>query len=153
GSSLCAVADCFANKGVQIVRVSVPGVPFPLEIYNTHMQAQSDQEQIRIGQIDIIKLFMDRVHNPHLATVFAGDFNFKPTRGSYTYFRGKFPFFEEVGMVCVKSDSGCEIDSKTAIDDLSNHSEDHHFFVGADNGSVRIRPIYVVRNFTEKVSG
>ena len=36
----CAGFDCLANKGILLARISIPGVPVPVDLYDTHLNAR-----------------------------------------------------------------------------------------------------------------
>lgn len=40
GRRACAGLDCLSNKGVMLARIAMPGVPAPIDIYNTHMNSR-----------------------------------------------------------------------------------------------------------------
>ena len=40
GRRACAGLDCLSNKGVMLARIAIPGVPAPIDIYNTHMNSR-----------------------------------------------------------------------------------------------------------------
>jgi endonuclease/exonuclease/phosphatase family metal-dependent hydrolase len=76
-SSLCAVEDCYAKKGVLWVKIQKPGVPFPIDVFNTHIQARTAQESIREQQIKDMKSFVSSRVDKAKAVFFGGDFNFR----------------------------------------------------------------------------
>ena len=40
GKKSCAGIDCLANKGVMLARIYIPGLPTPVDIYDTHMNSR-----------------------------------------------------------------------------------------------------------------
>ncbi len=75
--TLCALNDCYAKKGVLWAKIQKAGMPFPIDIFNTHLQASTTQESVREKQIKNMEDFVsDRVNNAD-AVFFGGDFNFR----------------------------------------------------------------------------
>ncbi|MGC2856332.1 hypothetical protein ACM64Y_12740 [Novispirillum sp. DQ9] len=72
---LGAAQDCFAEKGVLMVRLRLANGT-EVDVYNTHLEAGGgDKDQsIRVKQLSIITDFMKR-HSAGRAVVFGGDFN------------------------------------------------------------------------------
>lgn len=72
---LGAAQDCFAEKGVLMVRLRLANGA-EVDVYDTHLEAgggQKDQD-IRVRQLSLIADFMKR-HSAGRAVVFGGDFN------------------------------------------------------------------------------
>lgn len=72
---LGAAQDCFAEKGVLMVRLRLANGA-EVDVYNTHLEAgggQKDQD-IRVKQLSMIADFMKR-HSSGRAVLFGGDFN------------------------------------------------------------------------------
>lgn len=75
--NLCAIEDCYAKKGVLWVKIQKPDLPFPIDIFNTHIQAGSAQEAVREKQINEMEKFVTpRADNARMM-FFGGDFNFR----------------------------------------------------------------------------
>lgn len=76
-NSLCALDDCYAKKGVLWVKIQKPGVPFQIDIFNTHIQARVAQELIREQQVNDMTVFVNSHVEKASAVFFGGDFNFR----------------------------------------------------------------------------
>ena len=84
GPTSCAGWDCLANKGVMLVRIAVPGLPDPIEIATTHMNAQGaskapPEKHLAAHNAQAAELadFLDRVSQVASPLVLAGDFNMR----------------------------------------------------------------------------
>ena len=84
GPTSCAGWDCLANKGVMLVRIAVPGLPDPIEIATTHMNAQGaskapPEKHLAAHNAQSAELadFLDRVSQVASPLVLAGDFNMR----------------------------------------------------------------------------
>lgn len=156
GSDLCASWDCLANKGVQMVRIAVPGLPEPLEVYNTHMQASRTSDGIRVKQVAKLAAFFKQHHRAGAPVIFGGDFNFRPGSGhaSYALFR-KLTGLRHSAEECFKPGGAClgagaGIGASPGADasdrgELVEYTVDHHFM--ADGFSSALLPTKAMRNF------
>lgn len=84
GPTSCAGWDCLANKGVLLVRIVVPGLPDPVEIVTTHMNAQGaskapPEKHLAAHNAQSAELadFLDKFSTPQSPLVLAGDFNMR----------------------------------------------------------------------------
>lgn len=79
----CTHFDCFALKGVLFNRLNVPGIG-PVDLYNTHYQAEEDDKAARI-RLDNNRTLADMVqrHDSGHPTLIAGDFNMTPDSPEY----------------------------------------------------------------------
>lgn len=79
--SNCAGADCFAAKGVVLVRFQHEGKP--LQVAFTHMQAGSGavSQRIRARQLSLIKDLFDQFAEPGIPQVLMGDLNIDALTG------------------------------------------------------------------------
>lgn len=158
----CETWDCHANKGAQLVTIKADSWPEPIRILNTHMQAEFEFEEVRNKQIMILQSFYAPFENDPLNTIFAGDFNTKPNRPSYEFFKSQFKSLQNVGEYCLKN-ANCKIHPKMANDLkvreqyqvaenlLLTSSKDHQFYACSRQGS--IAPVSIVRNFSNEVDG
>lgn len=82
GRNSCAGYDCLANKGVMISRIRIPGVPQPVQLLNTHLNARGaskvpierthqayERQVLEIGKI------LARSYDPGAPFIYGGDFN------------------------------------------------------------------------------
>ena len=153
----CAGADCLVSKSVIGATLAIPGLPVPLRIFTTHLQAQTPNDGVRKNQIDDIDVFLRRIGFGAEPAIFAGDMNFKPRHLSYQKFVRVLPFFTESGRFCLDSRDQCEIDvghdGRTDILDVWHSSNDRQFFYTPKDSPVRITPVQLIRNFTERYEG
>ena len=152
----CAGADCLAHKSVLGVTIQIPGMPVPLQVFTTHLQAHTPNDSVRKNQIDDIDTFMRRIGFGAEPAIFAGDMNFQPRHRSYRKFLRDFSFFTETGRYCLDV-STCQIavggDGHTDLNDVWKTSHDRQFFYAPPSSPVRIEPIALTRNFTEPYQG
>jgi endonuclease/exonuclease/phosphatase family metal-dependent hydrolase len=162
----CGNIDCLASKGVVRVLVDIPGVPFPIEILDTHMQAVYKRgrtapsrvwkiHRSQINQLADFMQWMDLEDSENRAGVqfFMGDFNFRKSRDPWTYqFMEETTGFVDAARNCFEnSQSGgeCRVDEirandwETAID---------HVYVRQNaftHPQVQVRPLRVERGFRD----
>lgn len=153
----CAGADCLATKSVIGATLAIPALPVPLRIFTTHLQAQTPADGVRKNQIDDIDVFLRRIGFGAEPAIFAGDLNFKPRHPSYQKFARVLPFFTETGRFCLDTRDQCEIDvgqdGRTDILDVWKTTNDHQFFYAPKDSPVRITPVQLIRNFTQRYEG
>lgn len=148
GESLCEDWDCYANKGVQFARIQLPGVPFTLEVFNTHMQASRSFDGVRRKQVEVLAQFVKENHREGSAVIFAGDFNFRPAlgEGSYKDFLAKTGL-KNAGEICAtESCLGGKQDRsfwRSIVD---------HQFVGLGS-AFKLLPMAMNRSFAAPVNG
>ncbi len=91
----CVSWDCRVRKGALHVRVQVPGLPQPLEIYDTHLNSDPDTdpattfeetERVREKQVMDLSQFIWDTKISQAPAIFPGDFNFQPSLLSYLLF-------------------------------------------------------------------
>lgn len=94
----CAGFDCLANKGVVLVRISIPGAPAPIDIANTHMNARGASKVAperhlasHRAQTRELAQFLQDHHNPRNALILAGDFNIARSADRFSSFRAHHP--------------------------------------------------------------
>jgi endonuclease/exonuclease/phosphatase family metal-dependent hydrolase len=152
----CAFPECLVAKSIVGVALELPGVPEPIQVFTTHLQADTRNEPVRRNQIDDIAVFLGRIPFGGLPAIFAADFNFKPKHPSYHKFLRETPFVD-AGLECLGAAGGCEIvvgdDGRTDWTDVWKTSNDRQFYYQPAASPVRIEPIRVIRNFTEPVEG
>lgn len=150
GPKLCLSWDCFSNKGVQMARFEVPGLPRPLEVFNTHLQAGREDTEARRAQVRILLEFFKKEHVPGNPVIFAGDFNFRPGLGQKSY----KDFDEGLGLLhagkfCLEK--GCAKGNDEGWHGIWERAVDHQFFT--TEGEVRFTPLLVERSYREPVDG
>jgi endonuclease/exonuclease/phosphatase family metal-dependent hydrolase len=152
----CAFPDCFVSKAILGVDLELPGVPDVIQVFTTHLQADTRNESVRRNQIDDITVFLNRIRFGRVPAIFAGDFNFKPKHPSYHKFLRQMPV-TDVGYQCLGAPATCDVvvdpDGRTDLTDVWKTANDHQFYYQPTGSSVRIEPIRVIRNFTERIEG
>jgi endonuclease/exonuclease/phosphatase family metal-dependent hydrolase len=151
----CAVDDCMAAKGVLTARVQPAGMPEAFLVFTTHLQAQSEEDHIRMAQIDQMTRWFTEKKVFSFASIFGGDFNFKPGKHpSYAHFAKQLPFVD-VGKKAMEVPAGCtiEVGGLTDVNDISKSANDRQFIYTPSGSRYQIRPIFITRNFTSKLKG
>lgn len=139
----CAGFDCLSNKGVMLIRIAVPGVPVPVEIANTHMNAQK-ASKVKLErhlaahryQVKEMAMFLERHHSPDAPLILGGDFNMRRSPDRYETFAGSIPL-EQVHRYCL-SGARCDVRMSWDGDAPWMDTQDLQFF--ASGRSVRILP-------------
>lgn len=165
GSKTCASEDCFASKAMMAVLIQPVADKPPVWILNTHMQAGSENDEVRIRQITGVAQKIRQISENNLV-VYAGDFNFKPNRHpSYDYFQSQFSFFADIGVTCLlMADPNCVLDvgkkndgsidgRYSDVNDLFKSNHDRQFYSTNAVNNYTLKPIYVGRGFDTKVEG
>jgi endonuclease/exonuclease/phosphatase family metal-dependent hydrolase len=156
----CAVADCGARKGIVAVRVQLPGVPEPIVILTTHMQAHKENDDVRIDQIDQSLSFLSDAGIYEYPSVYAGDFNFKArddheAHPSYVHFLANTPY-ASTGELCVNDTeciTGLGPDGNTDEHDLWWSTNDHQFYHAPVVSGYTINPLFFELLFTTPFNG
>jgi endonuclease/exonuclease/phosphatase family metal-dependent hydrolase len=152
----CEAEDCAANKGLLVIEIQPPGMPEPLLVATTHMQAQSEWDEARRQQMDEAAAFLETLGYRSLSSIFAGDFNTKPNRASYDHFLGLTPY-ADVGRFCLDTPAVCTVELDDAgeadLGDVWEGTNDRHYFFAAASSGYTIEPVYLTRNFTERYNG
>lgn len=149
-SDACLSWDCLSNKGVQMVRIALPGLPRPLEVYNTHLQAGREDTSVRRAQVKTLLEFFKKQHQEGNPVIFAGDFNFRPGLRQQSYLDfSKGTGFGHSGKHCLEK--GCAKGEDIGWHGIWDRAVDHQFFSLA--GEVKLLPLLVERTYREKVEG
>lgn len=148
GPGNCRSWDCFANKGGVMARVQLPDVPFPVDIYTTHMQSgpSARADALRVEQADVLlEELLPAEPEPGVPLIFAGDFNMRPDRASYGHFISRAGL-ANAGVDCLANPAGCRVAEGTALEALAERTVDQHFY--APGGALyQLRPIYAERSY------
>ena len=147
GTRSCAGLDCLANKGIMLARVAIPGLPTPIDIYNTHMNSRGaskapakrnlaahDRQALEASE------FIDNTHDDAFPVVLGGDFNMRHSEPRWENF-SKYQSLTLVHRVCADTSSGCEVLMSWDGDAPWMDTQDLQFFWGGS--PVGIRPIRV----------
>jgi endonuclease/exonuclease/phosphatase family metal-dependent hydrolase len=150
----CTGTDCYATKGVMRVRVHVPGVPEPIYLFNTHMNADMDPlipisttVTVRIQQLRQAHTWRALMNLKVGPQFFIGDFNFHPGYRDYEFLR-QTSDFRYVHEECIKR--GCSSNGTDIADDLTK-SYDHQFY--QPGSRISVVPTHLERNYSERFLG
>jgi len=147
GKRSCAGLDCLSNKGIVLARIAMPGVPTPIDIYDTHMNSRGaskapaprnlaahDRQALEASR------FIDRTHNDAFPVVFGGDFNMRHSEPRWDNFT-KYQKMLLVHRVCADAASACDVKMSWDGDAPWMDTQDLQFFWGGS--PVAIRPVQV----------
>ncbi len=147
GKRSCAGLDCLSNKGIVLARIVIPGVPTPIDVYDTHMNSRGaskapaprnlaahDRQALEASE------FIDQTHDDNFPVVFGGDFNMRHSEPRWENFT-KYQKMLLVHRVCAEATSGCDVKMSWDGDAPWMDTQDLQFFWGGS--TVAIRPIRV----------
>ncbi len=110
----CAGMDCLANKGVMLVSLTVPGLPVPVEIADTHLNSRkasgvprSRANDAHHLQADELKHFMQTDRTPGAPLIVGGDFNVMNAPDRFDYVMREYPF-EVTSRWCHERPKACD---------------------------------------------
>lgn len=151
GRRSCAGIDCLSNKGIVLARIVVPGVPTPIDIYNTHMNARGasrapaarsaaahDRQSLEASE------FIDRTHDDASPVIFGGDFNMRHSEERWSNF-SRYQSLALVHRVCAEPASQCDVRVSLGGDAPWMNTQDLQLFWRGDR--VSITPIRVEAMF------
>ena len=147
GAKSCAGLDCLANKGIVLARVFIPGVPTPIDFYNTHMNARvaskasearsraaHDRQALEASE------FINSTHDDHYPVIFGGDFNMRKSEPRWENF-SRYQAMTLVHRVCNDAAFGCEVKMSWDGDAPWMDTQDLQFYYSGT--PVTVRPIRV----------
>jgi endonuclease/exonuclease/phosphatase family metal-dependent hydrolase len=111
----CAGFDCLSNKGLLFARIVMPGVPAPVDIFNTHLNSRgstgvSEARSLLAHRLQIEETarFIEEMRSPRHPMIFGGDFNMRraPERFERFAVRQRWPI---VHQWCVEPGSACDV--------------------------------------------
>ena len=128
----------------------LPGLPRPIEIFNTHLQAGREDTAARKNQVKLLLEFYKEKHKSSSPVFFAGDFNFRPglKQASYMHF-AKGTGFSHAGKYCL--DNGCARGEDSGWHGFWERAVDHQFY--ANGEGLEIFPLSVERTYRDLVEG
>jgi endonuclease/exonuclease/phosphatase family metal-dependent hydrolase len=156
-ANACAGYDCLANKGVVLARIRIPGVPTPVDVFTTHMNAQK-ASGVRLDrahaahrfQTDQSAAFLARARDPVNPLIFGGDFNMRHAPGRLDYFTYRKPY-QIVHHYCTVIVSDCDVRMSWDGDAPWLDTQD---LQGFDNGAlIAVRPLRVEAKFDGPSTG
>ena len=147
GAKSCAGLDCLANKGIMLARIVIPGLPTPIDIYDTHMNSRGaskapakrnlaahDRQALEASE------FIDRTHNDSYPVIFGGDFNMRHSEPRWENFT-RYQSMNLVHRVCADKASGCDVKMSWDGDEPWMDTQDLQFFW--PGSLIALRPIRV----------
>jgi endonuclease/exonuclease/phosphatase family metal-dependent hydrolase len=147
----CAGLDCLSNKGTLFARVSIPGVPDSLEVFNTHMNAQGASgvrrrrhTQVHHAQVRELADFMAQRRDPQRPVILGGDFNMRNSETRFEAFHASQPL-ELVHQHCLEIPGRCDVEMSWDGDAPWMDTQDLQLF--RSGARVRIRPVRVSAMF------
>jgi endonuclease/exonuclease/phosphatase family metal-dependent hydrolase len=115
GRSSCAGFDCLSNKGLALARVAIPGLPAPLDLYTTHMNAMraSRVKEARhfaahARQAREIGEYLEAQTPSWLPVIFGGDFNMRAAPARFETFEAVHGL-ELVHVRCLADSDLCDV--------------------------------------------
>ena len=151
GRRACAGFDCLANKGVMLARIYLPGVPVPVDLYNTHMNsrgasgvAETRDREAHARQALRASEFIANTENLAHPLIFGGDFNMRHSEARWEEFSAYHPL-TLVHDTCINPASGCDVRMSWDGDEPWMDTQDLQFF--AEGAQVSLRPIRVEAMF------
>ena len=151
GKRSCAGFDCLANKGILLARISIPGVPTPVDLYDTHLNARRasrapaernlaahDRQTAEAAE------FMAQTSRAGHPIIFGGDFNMRRSPERWDNF-SRYHALRLVHQACMARGSGCDVKMSWDGDAPWMDTQDLQFFAGGDR--VDVSPIRVEAMF------
>ena len=153
----CAGFDCLAAKGMMLVRVTVPGVPSPIDIFTTHMNSggaarvslERSAEAHRYQALEAAQ-FLDKHHMPDNPLIIGGDFNMRRNPERFDFFSTAIPY-TIVHRWCVETSAGCDVKMSWDGDEPWLDTQDLQAF--DDGKTVSVEPIRVEAMFDGSDNG
>ena len=143
GSRSCAGLDCLANKGIMLARIFIPGLPTPIDVYDTHMNSRGaskapaarnlaahDRQALEASE------FIDSTHDDAFPVIFGGDFNMRHSEPRWENFT-RYQSLTLVHRACVDPSSGCDVKMSWDGDAPWMDTQDLQFFFAGNRASIR----------------
>jgi endonuclease/exonuclease/phosphatase family metal-dependent hydrolase len=153
----CAGFDCLSNKGSLFARVAVPGLPSPVDLFTTHMNAKAAAGvkyertlEAHAFQTDESALFLNSVRDLANPLIFGGDFNMKNAQDRLEYFDLRKPY-RIVRRYCTLETDGCDVRMSWDGDEPWLDTQDLQGF--DDGDAVSVRPLIVEAMFDRPENG
>ncbi len=147
GARSCAGLDCLANKGIMLARIFIPGLPTPIDVYDTHMNSRGaskapaprnhaahDRQALEASE------FIDRTHDDNYPVIFGGDFNMRRSEQRWANFT-RYQSMSLVHQVCADKTSGCKVRMSWDGDEPWMDTQDLQFYWPGT--AISIRPVRV----------
>lgn len=155
----CAGFDCIANKGMVVAIIQIPGVPEPIAVFNTHMQAidasgvslERSRTAHNLQADEMVEFLTSDLMARGIPLIVAGDFNTKHDEGLMRYISNNENPIHTVRYYCTQVVDDCKIRMSFDSDAPWMDTQDlQAFFSGS---RVTIRPIAIEAIFDRPVEG
>lgn len=156
----CISWDCIPKKGAMRARIHVAGFPYPIDVYDTHMNSDPDSDnsitveqtrEIRDFQVRQYRDFLSRTRARDSVVFGPGDFNIPQLDPGYELFLSLMAFFEDGGAFCFGS-RACTGGGFSP--DQYAQSYDHVFYTPRSGvGDVSVQPVHFAAEFAHEVAG
>jgi len=147
GSESCAGLDCLSNKGALFARIAIPGVPDPVDVFDTHMNARraskaplSESLPVHHAEARELATFIQTLRDEEHPTLLGGDFNIRHSEARFGFLEPLMPL-TLVERYCHDPAAGCEIRMSFDGDAPWLDTEDLQFF--GSGRRVQVRPIRI----------
>lgn len=151
GRRSCAGIDCLSNKGIMLARIVVPGVPTPIDVYNTHLNSSRAsrapsrrRDAAHERQAQEATQFIDWTRDVGNPLIFGGDFNMRNSDTRWSRFSPS-QSLSLVHKICEQPASGCDVRISWDGDAPWMDTQDLQFY--RSGSKVMIRPIRVEAMF------
>ena len=158
GKHRCAGFDCLSNKGVQHARIAIPGVPQPIEIFNTHLNSQGASRvrperngAAQLLQTRDLRRFVADASGADMPKILGGDFNMRGTPARLARLESSMSEFTMVHRYCASPESPCTLSESSFENEPWLNTEDLQFF--SSGSKVTISPVAVEPMFDDSASG
>jgi endonuclease/exonuclease/phosphatase family metal-dependent hydrolase len=148
----CAGFDCLANKGALFARLTIPGVPEPLDIFDSHMNSRRASRAklprtlaAHEAESRELAAFIAQRHEPDVPMLLGGDFNMRHSPARFEVFEQAAHPLTVVQRYCAETQAGCDYQLHRASDTPWLDSEDLQLFRAGRN--VDVRPVSVASIF------
>jgi endonuclease/exonuclease/phosphatase family metal-dependent hydrolase len=153
----CAGLDCFANKGAMFVRLRIPGVPDPIDIFDTHMNSQGASRAPQRRTLPIYKAqsselaaFINEENVVANPTMLGGDFNIRNSDARFDFLEPRMPL-ALARRYCQSPEHGCDVRMSSDGDAPWMDTQDLQFF--RSGSRVTVRPLRMEAMFDGGPSG
>ncbi len=143
----CAGLDCLSNKGGMFARISLPGVPQSLDIFDTHLNAQSasrvkPSRHLPVHEAQVLELgqFIDEERDLSNPIILGGDFNMRGSEARFSFFEGR-QALDLVHRYCAERRDDCDVRVSWDGDAPWMDTQDLQLF--SSGTRVTIRPVRI----------
>jgi len=147
----CAGFDCLSNKGVLFARIAVPGLPDPVDLFDTHMNSQKSskvnverRDSAHAVQTRELKAFVVEIGNFTNPAIAGGDFNMRGNDERYQTFKPE-KHYTLVHQYCLEHKGTCKVRVSWDGDEPWMDTQDLLYF--HDGNRVTVRPVRVETMF------